>query len=138
MPIIDVYAPEGILPLDSDRILAKRLTEAALRAERMPQPPPPAIRAITAAYIHRLPVGAVHTDAADSARVVRVQLLAAAGGLKEDGQREFVAEATEIVADVAGDLEIAASTSVVVVEAMNGWGVAGEVITKENAARLFE
>ena len=34
MPIIDVYAPAGLLPEGSDRRLAEHLMQAAMRAER--------------------------------------------------------------------------------------------------------
>jgi hypothetical protein len=112
--------------------------QAAMRAERIPHPVPPAIQAMTAAYIHRLPSQSVHTAVADQARTVRVQLLAASGGVGKEGQKEFVAEATQIVADVVGDPYIKASTWVIVVEAMAGWGVAGEVLFKDDAAHFFE
>jgi phenylpyruvate tautomerase PptA (4-oxalocrotonate tautomerase family) len=138
MPIIDVYAPADLFPEGSDRDLAEQLMQAAMRAERIPHPVPAAIQAMTAAYIHRLPAKSVHTAISDQARTVRVQLLAAAGGVGKEGQKEFVAAATQIVADVVGDPDIKASTWVTIVEAMAGWGVAGEVLFKEDGARFFK
>ena len=102
MPMIDVYAPADLFPAGSDRQLAEELTSALLRAEGVTTPAA-AHLANTAAYIHRLDPKAVHTAAADSARTVRVQVITPPGALNRDGQNSLVAEATQIIAKIAGD-----------------------------------
>lgn len=125
MPMIDVYAPEDLFPAGTDRQLAEKLTAALLRAEGVAEPGP-ALLHNTAAYVHRLPPDAVHTAATGSARTVRVQVLTPPGALDRDAQKALVAEATEIVATVAGDPSQATRTWVLLTEAAEGgWGIAG-------------
>jgi phenylpyruvate tautomerase PptA (4-oxalocrotonate tautomerase family) len=138
MPFIDVYAPADLFPDGADRALAEQLTAAAMRAEGAPDPAPRALLDITAAYIHRMPATAVHTAGADAARTVRVQVLIGAGGLDRAGQRALVAEATDIVARVAGDPTQAERTWVVITEAMEGgWGINGAAYGREDAASFL-
>lgn len=136
MPLIDVYAPADLFPVNSDRVLAERLTSAALRAEGFLDPSP-FFKEITAAYIHRLPATAVHTATTDRARTVRVQVLIGAGGLDRKGQLQLVADVTEIVAEVSGDPSQAGRTMVLITEAMEGgWGFNGIAYGKDNSGSL--
>jgi phenylpyruvate tautomerase PptA (4-oxalocrotonate tautomerase family) len=125
MPMIDVYAPADLFPNGADRRLAEELTLALLRAEGVPAPTRYHLNN-TAAYIHRLEPNAVHTAATDSARTVRVQVLTPPAALSRNGQKQLVAEVTEIVATVAGDPTQAERTWVLLTEAAEGgWGIAG-------------
>ncbi len=134
MPMIDVTAPTGLLPADQHRALAERLTTAVLLAEGHPAVAEP-FASNTAAYVRELPAAAVHTAATDQAPVVRVDILTPPGALDRDGQRRLVAEATQIVADVAGDPTQAGRTWVVLREAAEGgWGVAGQALGQEEFA----
>ncbi len=60
-----------------------------------------------------------------------------AGGLSRDGQRQLVAEATQIVARIAGDPSQASRTWVLLTEAAEGgWGIAGTAFGREEFAAL--
>jgi phenylpyruvate tautomerase PptA (4-oxalocrotonate tautomerase family) len=131
MPMIDVYSPEGLVAEVDRRGLAEELTTALLRAEHAPDAE--VYRHNTAAYLHTLPPSAVHTAATDQARVVRVQVITPPGGLDRDGQRQFVAEATGIVAKYAAG----APTWVILTEAAEGgWGIGGRALGKAEFAAL--
>lgn len=136
MPMIDVYAPADLFPEGSDRQLDSELTAALLRAEGVAVPGPTHLNN-TAAYIHRLDPAAVHTAAGGSARTVRVQVLTPPGVLTRDGQKALVAEATAIVAKIAGDPSQPGRTWVLLTEAAEGgWGIAGTAFGKEEFAAL--
>jgi phenylpyruvate tautomerase PptA (4-oxalocrotonate tautomerase family) len=136
MPMIDVYVPADLFPVGSDRRLAEELTSALLRAEGVTTPAAVHL-ANTAAYIHRLDPKAVHTAGADSARTVRVQVITPPGALNRDGQKSLVAEATQIIAKIAGDPTQGARTWVLLTEAAEGgWGIAGTAFGREEFAAL--
>src|SRR5439155_4050102 len=101
MPMIDVYAVADLFPADADRQLAEELTLALLKAEGVEKPGPTHLNN-TGAYIHRMPPSAVNT-AAGEARTVRVQVLTPPGVLDRAGQKQLVAEVTQIVAKISGD-----------------------------------
>ena len=136
MPMIDVYAASDLFPAGADRALAVELTTALLRAEGVATPGPTHLHN-TAAYIHRLPASAVHTAATDGARTVRVQVVTPPGVLNRAGQKQFVADATQIVARLANDPSQAARTWVLLTEAAEGgWGIAGTAFGREEFAAL--
>src|SRR5271156_2094507 len=136
MPMIDVYAPADLFPAGSDRQLAEELTSALLRAEGVTTPSA-AHLANTAAYIHRLDPKAVNTAGTDSARTVRVQVITPSGALTRAGQKSVVAEATQIVAKIAGDPTQGARTWVLLTEAAEGgWGIAGTAFGRDEFAAL--
>lgn len=135
MPAIDVYVPQGLLPADSERALARALTEALLDAEGVPLSDP--YLENTAAYVHELPSAAVQTAGTDHAKTVRVQVLTPPGALDRTAQRNFVARATEIVADIVEDPRQAGRTWVFLTEAAEGgWGIGGFALGKEEFAAL--
>ena len=137
MPMIDVYAPADLFPAGTDGLLGKELTMAVLRAEGVTSPGPFHLNN-TAAFIHRMDPHAVHTAATDSARTVRVQVITPPGVLTRDGQRRLVADATEIVARIAGDPSQAGRTWVLLSEAAEGgWGIAGTAFGREEFAALL-
>jgi phenylpyruvate tautomerase PptA (4-oxalocrotonate tautomerase family) len=136
MPMIDVYAAANLFPVGADRQLAAELTSALLRAEGVATPSS-AHLANTAAYIHRLAPSAVHTAGTDSAGTVRVQILTPPGALNRAGQKSIVAEATQIIAKIAGDPTQGARTWVLLTEAVEGgWGIAGTAFGREEFAAL--
>jgi phenylpyruvate tautomerase PptA (4-oxalocrotonate tautomerase family) len=137
MPMIDVYAAADMFPAGTDRQLAAELTAALLRAEGVPVPTPAHLNN-TGAYIHRLHPSAVHTAGTDSARTVRVQVITPPGALNRAGQKSLVAEATAIVAKIAGDPTQAGRTWVLLTEAVEGgWGIAGTAFGREEFAALL-
>src|SRR5246500_4362444 len=75
MPMIDVYAPADLFPAGTDGRLGHELTMAVLRAEGVATPGPFHLNN-TAAFVHRMDPHAIHTAATDSARTVRVQIIA--------------------------------------------------------------
>jgi phenylpyruvate tautomerase PptA (4-oxalocrotonate tautomerase family) len=136
MPMIDIYVAADLLPANADRRLAQELTAALLRAEGVVDPQPTHTNN-TAAYIHRLPPSAVNTAAQGNARTVRVQVLTPPGALKREGQKQLVAEITQIIATIAGDPSQASRTWVLLTEAAEGgWGIAGTAFGREEFAAL--
>jgi phenylpyruvate tautomerase PptA (4-oxalocrotonate tautomerase family) len=137
MPMIDVYAASDLFPEGSDRILAAELTAALLRAEGLATPKAAHLDN-TGAYIHRMPASSVHTAGTDAARTVRVQVITPPAPLTREGQKQLVAEATQIDARVAGDPGQAARTWVLLTEAAEGgWGIAGTAFGREEFAGLL-
>jgi len=105
-------------------------------APRAWETPTPAHLDNTGAYLHRLDPAAVHTAGTGSARTVRV--LTPPGALTRSGQKRLVAEATEIVAKIAGDPAQAGRTWVVLTEAAEGgWGIAGTAFGGEEFVALL-
>jgi phenylpyruvate tautomerase PptA (4-oxalocrotonate tautomerase family) len=136
MPMIDVYAPADIFPENADEQLGHELTHAVLRAEGVAQPGPFHLDN-TAAFIHRLPASAISTANTPSSRTVRVQIITPPGSLSRDGQRQLTREATDIVANVAGDPGLAARTWVILSEAAEGgWGLSGTAFGIEEFTAL--
>jgi phenylpyruvate tautomerase PptA (4-oxalocrotonate tautomerase family) len=136
MPMIDVYASADLFPANADRDLAAELTGALLRAEGVINPGPTHTNN-TAAYIHRLPSSAVNTAAQGNARTVRVQVLTPPGVLSREGQKQLVADVTQIVARIAGDPSQGGRTWVLLTEAAEGgWGIAGTAFGREEFAAL--
>jgi phenylpyruvate tautomerase PptA (4-oxalocrotonate tautomerase family) len=136
MPMIDVYAAADLFPANADREIAAELTAALLKAEGVAKPGPTHTNN-TAAYIHRLPPSAVHTAAEGNARTVRVQVLTPPGALSREGQKQLVADVTQIVARIAGDPTQEARTWVLLTEAAEGgWGIAGTAFGREEFAAL--
>ena len=136
MPMIDVYAAADLFPAGTDRDLAVELTSALLRAEGVINPGPTHTNN-TGAYIHRLPPSAVNTAAQDNARTVRVQVLTPPGVLSREGQKQLVADVTQIVARIAGDPSQGVRTWVLLTEAAEGgWGIAGTAFGREEFAAL--
>jgi phenylpyruvate tautomerase PptA (4-oxalocrotonate tautomerase family) len=134
--MIDVYAPADLFPAGTDRALAQELTAALLRAEGVASPGPTHLNN-TGAYIHRMPPSAVHTAATDAARTVRVQVVTPPGVLTRAGQKQLVAEATQIVAKLANDPTQPARTWILLTEAAEGgWGIAGTAFGREEFAAL--
>jgi len=136
MPMIDVYAAEDLFPADADRRLAEELTAALLRAEGVVSPGPVHTNN-TGAYIHRLPASAVNTAAQGRARTVRVQVLTPPGALRREGQKQLVAEVTQIVARISAEPGQENRTWVLLTEAAEGgWGIAGTAFGREEFAAL--
>jgi phenylpyruvate tautomerase PptA (4-oxalocrotonate tautomerase family) len=136
MPMIDVYVPSDLFPAGADREVAQDLTLALLRAEGVQQPAPVQLNN-TAAYIHRLNPAVVHTAGTASARTVRIQVLTPPGALNRTGQKSFVADATAIVARIAGDPTQGTRTWVLLTEAVEGgWGIASTAFGREEFAAL--
>ena len=135
MPAIDITLPTDLLPAEADAQLAHELATALLEAEGAPRRAP--FLENTAAYVHRLPPGAVHTAGTAGARTVRIEVLTPPGALDRDGQRAFVARATEVVSRLSGDPSLAGRTWVLLREAAEGgWGVAGHALGREDFAAL--
>ncbi len=136
MPMIDVYCAADLFPADADRLLAEELTAALLKAEGVVNPGPTHTNN-TAAYIHRLPSSAVNTAAQGNARTVRIQVLTPPGVLTREGQKQLVADATQIAARIAGDPSQAGRTWVLLTEAAEGgWGIAGTAFGQAEFAAL--
>ena len=131
--MIDVFAPEGLLPADRVPGLLQALAQAILRHEGAP-PRSPYLEN-TAAYLHALPAAAVATAAAPRARALRVNVVTPPGALTREAQRGLVAEITTLLSDAAGDPALAGSTWVIRTEAAEGgWGIAGTAFGREEFA----
>jgi hypothetical protein len=114
VPMIDVYVPADLLAEGDAAQLATDLTWAVLRAEGVAAPGAFHLDN-TAAFVHRLPAGAVATGSATSARAVRVQIVTPPAALSRDGQRQLTEEATELI---------------------GGWGIDGTAYGEEEFAAL--
>ena len=135
MPMIDVTASEGLLAEAGIAELARLLAKALLRAEGAPLADP--YLENTGVFVHRLPANHVHTAGMANAATVRVEVLTPTGALDRAGQRQLVAEITQIVADHLEDLSQAGRTWVLLREAAEGgWGVSGFALGAEEFAAL--
>ena len=125
MPMIDVTAIEGTFA--DPHALAQAVAAAVMRIEQVPDIP--MFRQNTAGFVHELPAGSV-ADVNGSDAHVRVQVLTNAGALDRDKQVAVVAELTRLVAEAAGDPDIADRTWVLLTEAPDGgWGLHGQAHT---------
>jgi phenylpyruvate tautomerase PptA (4-oxalocrotonate tautomerase family) len=89
----------------------------------------PMFRQNTAGFVHEIPAGML-ADVDGSDAHVRVQVLTNAGALDRDKQLMVVAELTRLVAEAAGDPDMAYRTWVLLTEAPNGgWGLYGHAHT---------
>lgn len=133
MPMIDVFAPAGLVPADRAPELLQELARAVLRHEGAP-PRSPYLEN-TPAYLHELPAGAVATAAGPERAALRVQVVTPPAALSREGQRGLVAEITRLAADTLGDPALARRTWVVLTEAAEGgWGLAGAALGREEFA----
>ena len=98
MPMIDVYAPEGVFA--DKHTLARRLAAAVMAVEQVPEIA--MFRQNTAAFIHELSADAI-SNVDGGSDYVRVQVLTNAGGLDRDKQIVLVARLTELIAGAAGN-----------------------------------
>jgi len=132
MPMIDVYATAGTFA--DKRALAQELAAAVMRWEQVPELPLFANN--TAAFIHDLDASAISNVSGDNS-YVRVQVLTPIGVLDRDKQLGVVKELTEIVAEAAGDPNVAEHTWVLLTESPEGgWGIAGHANTNADIAAL--
>ncbi len=130
MPMIDVYAPEGIFA--DPQALAQDLARAVMRWEVVPDIPLFADN--TASMIHFLPRTSMST-AAGGSDFVRVQVLTPAGVLDRDKQLGVVRELTMIVSEAAENPGLADRTWVLITESPDGgWGIAGHANTGTDIA----
>ena len=125
MPMIDVYAAEGVFA--DKHTLARNLAQAVMRWEQVPVIP--LFSDNTAAFIHDLPAEAI-SNAAGAGNYIRVQVLTPAGVLDRDKQLGVVSELTEIVSTAAGDPGYRQRTWVLITESPDGgWGIDGHANT---------
>ena len=127
MPMIDVYAVEGIFA--DPHALAQGLATELMTIEQVPNIP--MFRKNTAAFVHPLPSAALSNVDGDST-YVRVQVLTNHGALDRAKQIAVVARLTALVAEAAGDPSLTDRTWVLLTEAPDGgWGLAGHANTNE-------
>lgn len=121
MPMIDVTATEG-------HICRSAWTRQGGRRgchEHRAGSGHPNVSQNTAGFVHEIPAGML-ADVDGSDAHVRVQVLTNAGALDRDKQLTVVAELTRLVAEAAGDPDMAYRTWVLLTEAPNGgWGLHG-------------
>lgn len=127
MPMIDVYAPKGLI---RDRHqLAQDLARTIMRWEKVPEIP--FFLDNTAAFVHELEPEAFST-AAGAGTSVRVQVTTNAGALDRDQQLGVVRDVTALIASAAQDPALAERTWVALTEAVpGGWGIAGHAYTND-------
>jgi phenylpyruvate tautomerase PptA (4-oxalocrotonate tautomerase family) len=127
MPMIDVYAPEGLFT--DLHALATSLAMALMKIEQVPDIP--MFRDNTAAFVHEMRPS-TYANAAGSSSHVRVQVLTNSGALDRDKQLAVVAQFTELVAFSASDPSLARRTWVLLTEAVDGgWGLWGHAHTND-------
>jgi len=127
MPMIDVYATAGTFA--DKHQLARDLAAALMAIEGVPDIP--MFRQNTAGFVHDLPAGDLSNVDGDS-NYVRVQVLTNAGALDRDKQLAVVSQFTGLVADAAGNPDVAGRTWVLLTEAVpGGWGLWGHANTND-------
>src|SRR5580658_6518091 len=130
MPMIDVYAGEGIF--SDTRKLAEDLASAVMRWERVPNLA--LFRDNTVAFVHEMPTRAISSVSGRS-DYIRVQVLTPVGVLDRDKQLGVVKELTEIVAAAASDPGLSERTWVLISESPEGgWGLNGHASTGADIA----
>jgi phenylpyruvate tautomerase PptA (4-oxalocrotonate tautomerase family) len=135
MPMIDVYAPEKLIPSQSVRDLGLALTHAILRAEGVAAPGPFHLNN-TAFFFHTMPAETLTTAAGEN-NVVRVQIITPPKSLSREGQIVLVKEVTELIAKTASDPSLEQRTWVLLSEAAEGgWGIAGTAFGREEFLAL--
>ncbi|MFG1646647.1 4-oxalocrotonate tautomerase family protein [Amycolatopsis sp. NPDC049252] len=131
MPMIDVYAPAGVI--GDKKKLAQELAQTVMRWEKVPVIP--FFTENTAAFVHELPAGAL-SDAGGGGDHVRVQVTTNAGALDREQQLGVVKDVTAQIAAAAGDPGLAERTWVALTEAVpGGWGIGGHAYTNEEIVR---
>jgi hypothetical protein len=115
VPIIDVFATEGTF--NDKHGLARDLAAAVMRRERVPELQ--LFRSNTAAFIHDLPAGAISNVDGDG-DYVRVQILTPEGVLNREKQVGVVREVTDLIAQAAGNPDLALRTWVLSTESRDG------------------
>ena len=127
MPMIDIYVPAGIV---SDvHGLATAAAATVMKIEQVPDIS--MFRENTAAFIHEYPATNI-SDVNGSSDHVRVQVLTNAGALDREKQLAVVEQLTALVANAAGDPQLARRTWVLLTEAApGGWGLWGQAHTNE-------
>lgn len=129
MPMIDVYAEPGTFADPS--ALATKLAATLMAVEGVPDIG--LFRSNTAAFVHECTVANV--DGGNG--YVRVQVLTNAGALDRPKQLAAVEQLTAVVADAAGNPEIAERTWVLLTETYDGgWGIAGHANTNDELVAL--
>jgi phenylpyruvate tautomerase PptA (4-oxalocrotonate tautomerase family) len=127
MPMIDVYAPVGLI--GDKHKLAQELAQTIMRWEKVPVID--FFTDNTAAFVHELPHDAFAT-AGGSSDHVRVQVTTNAAALNREQQLGLVKDISALIADAAGDPSLAQRTWVALSEAVpGGWGIAGHAYTND-------
>jgi phenylpyruvate tautomerase PptA (4-oxalocrotonate tautomerase family) len=129
VPLLDVYFAAGSLTAEQKAELAERLTTSLLRAERAPDTP--AFRTITWAYLHELDREHVLSAGRPaSPPTFRIEATTPEGALSDRRRAEFVAAATQAVADVVGEVDGEPPPTWVLCReiAEGSWGAGGTVV----------
>ncbi len=135
MPMIDIYAPAGLIPDSAQSALMTSVVESLLGWEGAPLASP--YLENTGVYLHVLPAAAVRTAAGPDPRTVRVQVITPPGALSRTAQKGLVSDVTRLVAEAVGDAGQVARTWVLLSEAAEGgWGIAGTALGREEFAAL--
>jgi phenylpyruvate tautomerase PptA (4-oxalocrotonate tautomerase family) len=129
MPMIDVYATPGTFA--DKAALAKKLAATLMEVEGVP--PIALFRENTAAFVHDTTLANVNGDS----NHVRVQVITNKDALDRDKQLAAVRRLADVVAESAGDPDLADRTWVILTDTYDGgWGIAGHANTNEEIVAL--
>jgi phenylpyruvate tautomerase PptA (4-oxalocrotonate tautomerase family) len=129
MPMIDVYATPGTFA--DKAALAKKLAATLMEVEGVP--PIALFRENTAAFVHDTTLANVYGDI----NYVRVQVITNKDALDRDKQLAAVRRLADVVAESAGDPDLADRTWVILTDTYDGgWGIAGHANTNEEIVAL--
>ena len=129
MPIFEVTYPEGALTPEARSQLLEDLTTALLRAERAPDTE--FFRNVTWSYVHELPAGCVNAAGQPVEQATfRIDVTTPEGALSDRRRAELVAGATEVVANVVGEIDGEPPATWVLCKEIDegSWGAGGAVI----------
>lgn len=128
MPMIDIYATEGLIK--DGHALAQAAARTVMEVEQVP--PIPMFKKNTCGFFHAMPAGTLSNVDGDG-DYVRVQVLTNAGALDREKQLTLVSRLAELVADAGGDPALKDRTWVLLTEATpGGWGLWGHAQTNED------
>ena len=136
MPMIDVTVSESTIPTESEPVLLSKLAECLLKWEKATGNA--LATANTGAYLHVLPASRV-TAGGKADKVVRIDVLTPPHALNQEQKSGFTSEATAIITEVSGDVNLGKRTWVLIREAVDGgWGIAGPAFTNAAIAELVK
>ncbi len=127
--MIDVYVPEGTIPIEHAGKLLNQLTEALLKWTDASEIP--IARDNTMAYLHTLPDAACVMAGGKPAVYVRVDVKVPEVVMSTiERRRGFIADATDIVTALSVDGHDSQHTRVTISNtADGGWGLGGHALT---------
>lgn len=125
MPMIDIYAPTGVI--SDKKGLAQAAAQLIMKIEGVPAID--MFKQNTAGFVHEIDTDSF-SNAAGESNYVRVQVLTNSGALDRDKQLALTEQMVALVAQYGNDESLKSRTWVLLTEAVpGGWGLEGHAFT---------